>query len=514
MKRMSASYYLSPAGVLRPGLLACLMVLAPLLAARSDQHWTTNGVHQGILTSAARADSPNALDDASVSGGRNYIGRFTLSYAVWSLAKEPVHDYIFTWDWHPGELAVGSGPAGAITTRGLAKYPDLARQFSALKPISVTLATDIEFYDAKNERIGKGRKTIIPDLVESAGSKEPLHVPGSPKWEDFFQCENGENLSSDDRAAKNQKLFSEAVRVQIVSPKLTAIEWPEGSLKLIAAEFTRREAMEKKSQATVAAKPSKAVKPGTSLNPLELAAAGKAPLNPLERAARADSQSAPANPLELASQGVRTAPENPLEKTVRLEAQERARQEAIRREQERQAEVAQSERAQKEMAERAEAQRRRDYQDALAASQRSYEDAAADRAYRRAYNQQNREKAAWEAGRSRESFKSFMDPALFGNNSAPSLDPRSVVGQVPSRGRGNDSARQAGQGSAGYQNTSPAESTCPVCNGSRRVLTARGRTQYQAYQAELEANRGKGTAVPAPSCEDQLCPSCGGTGRR
>ena len=75
MKRMSASYHLSPDGILRTGFLACLLLLSPLLAARGDQHWTTNGVHQGILTSTAQADSPSALDDASVSGGRNYTKR-------------------------------------------------------------------------------------------------------------------------------------------------------------------------------------------------------------------------------------------------------------------------------------------------------------------------------------------------------------------------------------------------------------------------------------------------------
>ena len=241
------------AGSLRPGSLLCLLLLSALLAARADdeRHWTTtNHVHNGIIARAASTGSPIALDDSSVPGGRNYLGKFTLSYALWSLSQEPVHDYIFVWEWLPGELVVGHGPAGRVTTSDLAKYPDLAKHFASLKPLSVTLETDIQFYDAQNALVGFGHKTVKPDIIGPAGGGEPLHVPGSPHWEDFFR----KDPPASDRASQNKKLFQDAARVQLVRPRLAAIEWPEASLKLIADEFTRREAAEKQRQADALAR--------------------------------------------------------------------------------------------------------------------------------------------------------------------------------------------------------------------------------------------------------------------
>jgi len=341
--------------VRRYAAIIVLTLLAFTARADDDRHWTTtNHIHRGILQ---RGPGGSGLDDGA-AGGRGYIGQFKLTYSLWSVMDEALDDFIFSWEWQPGNLVVGRGPAGNITSTDLAKYPDLARNFAALKPISVTLATDIEFYNVQGQRYGAGTKTVRPDLIGPAGEKEPMHLTGSPTWENFFQCENhpsanrtaaftiaGQPAASDNSAAvapasRNKKLFVEAAHVRLLYPKITAVEWPEGALNLIADEFTRREAAEKKrledAKKPAEAKPKTAVKPpgtgpnaleraanGTAKNPLELAAAGQSsrPLNPLERAANGDTK----NPLELASQGVRLAPENPLEKTVRLEAVERAR---------------------------------------------------------------------------------------------------------------------------------------------------------------------------------------------
>ena len=49
---------------------AVVLAAAGLLPLRSqagdDRHWTTNGVHQGILTSAAAEDMPIACEATSV----------------------------------------------------------------------------------------------------------------------------------------------------------------------------------------------------------------------------------------------------------------------------------------------------------------------------------------------------------------------------------------------------------------------------------------------------------------
>ena len=64
MKRILPASPLRPTGILRPGFLACLLMLSPLLAAQGDSHWTSSRVRRDILTSPDREVSPTAMNDA------------------------------------------------------------------------------------------------------------------------------------------------------------------------------------------------------------------------------------------------------------------------------------------------------------------------------------------------------------------------------------------------------------------------------------------------------------------
>ena len=204
-------------------LLVLSMVLTAPAHAEDDRNWTTaDRIHRGLLIRTANGSS--GLEAGAV-GGHSFIGKFTLTYALWSLGGEPVQDYVFSWDWLPGNLVVGRGAAGDITTGDLAKYPDLAREFFGLKPGSVTIETELEFYNDQNHRAGVATKTIRPDLIGISGEIEPLHVPGSPNWETFFNFEyndpvNHNQLADSERAIWNKKNFQDAKRVQLVRPKL------------------------------------------------------------------------------------------------------------------------------------------------------------------------------------------------------------------------------------------------------------------------------------------------------
>ena len=529
------------------------MLIFTLLAfstARADEerHWTDTATHahKGIIPCTTGSGSSSGLDDSSVAGGRNYIGQFKLSYALWSLVQDPVHDYIFSWDWQTGNRIVGKGPDGnPITTSDLARYPDLAGQFAALKPVSVTLLADLEFYNAQNRRYAMGTITVYPDLIGAAGEKEPLHVPGSPKWEDFFQYSYGPAIGAADRATRNKKLFDEATSVKLVRPKLTAVDWPEGSLTLIAGEFTRREAAEKQrltnelaraqaksnqlAQASAAAKTNAAPKLATGPNPFEQAAKKSGSPNPFEQAANGTASSGPANPFELAQAGVRTGPENPFETNARLERerqQELARQaEIARQEQARQDEIARQEREEQERKDelaRQEEQRRQEYRDQLAAQERNSEADAEDRAYRRAYNQANRDKAAWMSRNSSQNFGLELQQHFqqtYGNSaSSVYVDPSKVVGYRPGQGPGSSGGAwtgatafttDGGTGGAGASGPTPSSSqssppttpsfahkVCPGCNGTGKVTISAG-THNEIYGTP-------GTTI--------TCDMCGGKG--
>ena len=504
-------------------LLSTLLVFATARAAE-ERHWTdpTTHAHKGIIPCAASSGS--SLDDSSVLGGRGYIGQFKLSYALWSLVQEPVHDYIFSWDWQPGNHTVGKGPKGnAITTGDLAKYPDLVQQFDAVKPISVTLMADIEFYDAQNRRYGLGRMKVYPDLIGAAGVKETLHVPGSPKWEDYFQYEYNDavlhnNIGTADRATRNKKLFQEATSVKLVQPKITAVEWPEGELNLIAGEFTRRETAEQqqlaeakkraeaKAKQLASAQTNAAPKQATGPNPFEQATKKSDSPNPFEQAANGTASSGPANPFEQAKAGVSTGPENPFEKTARLERErqaELARQaEIARREQAQRDEIARQEREEQdrkaELA-RQEEQRRQEYRDRLAAEERNYEAGAADRAYRRAYNQANREKSADMARNRNSGLFLTLQPSAVSSYRPPApvyVDPNTVVGYRPGEG-----PRRSGGGSG-------------VSGGGGVIGTDGGYGSSGSSAGSSSSSGSRSTTPVTATFEHRTCPGCNGTGKQ
>jgi hypothetical protein len=223
------------------GLALLAVVLAATPVAQADFHWTTNGIHAGVLILTADPAVGTALDGPDTAGGRNYIGRCTLSYVLRTLEGEPVHDFIFAWDWQPGNLVVAEVNGQTITTKDLAKYPDLRQRFFSLRPSFVTLGTRMEFLDENGVRIGLARKSVNPGLVDQAGVTETLHVPGSPRWADFFSSDERDSPSRQELDRRHQDLFLKADRIQLGAAKITGIGWPENSLRLIAEEFLRRE---------------------------------------------------------------------------------------------------------------------------------------------------------------------------------------------------------------------------------------------------------------------------------
>jgi hypothetical protein len=220
-------------------LIAVLAAITP--AAEADFHWATNGAYAGVLTLGSDAGIGKALDGSDTAGGRGYIGRCSLTYSLRVLEGEPVHDFVFTWDWQAGDLAIAQVNGQTVTTRNLAKHPDLRERFFSLKPLSVTLATRIEFLDQSGTPIGLGRKNIIPGLVDQAGVKDPLHVPGSPRWSDFFTADDDDRLAREELDRRHRELFLRADRVQLGDLRVTAVGWPEESLRQIAEEYLRRE---------------------------------------------------------------------------------------------------------------------------------------------------------------------------------------------------------------------------------------------------------------------------------
>ena len=370
MKRALSNFFVQQAEGCGFSLLWCLLVLWPLpTLSNSSQHWTTNGTHKGFVEQIVPPGATSGLDSTSTKGGRDYLGQYRLGYALGSLMGEPVQDFVFTWDWRDGDLVVAAVQGRTVTTRDLAKYPDLAKRFYALKPFAVTVETSAEFYDTAEHRFSVGAKTVQPDMIDKAGVPDPLHVPGSPEWADFFGDNAQDNASREGLASRHKKLFKDAASVRLTQPKITAIEWPETMLRLIADEFVRREA-EKASASKPVAKPPDG-------------------LNPMERAALAERK---LNPLEMASQGIRTKPENPMEKSVRLESEANARQAAIRQEADRQAELARQAQWAEDQRRHAEEERQREFAADMARAERDAEERADNAAYQRAVRAQARDK--------------------------------------------------------------------------------------------------------------------------
>ena len=375
MKRALSNFFVQQAERGGFSLLWCLLVLWPPSAlSASPQHWTTNGIHKGFVEQIVPPGATSGLDSTSTKGGCDYLGHYRLGYALGALMGEPVQDFVFTWNWRDGDLVVADVQGRTDTTRDLAKYPDLAKRFYALKPFAVTVETSAEFFDTAEHRFSAGAKTVQPDLIDKAGVTDPLHVPGSPEWADFFGDNAPDNASREGLASRHKKLFKDAASVRLTQPKITAIEWPETMLRLIADEFVRREA-DKASASKPVAKPPDG-------------------LNPMERAALAERK---LNPLEMASQGIRTKPENPLEKSVRLENEEKARQAAIRQEDDRKAELARQAQWAEDQRLQAQEERQSQYAADMARAERDAEERADNAAYQRAVRAQSRDKRLRES---------------------------------------------------------------------------------------------------------------------
>ena len=306
------------------GLCGWLLVLLPGTAVlASEVHWTTTNLHRGLLGCTAPTNPPSALDHAGVTGGRGLMGSFSLRYMMGTRDQKPVQEYKFQWDWNRADVLVTNRHSPSFSTRELGRYPDLAKQFFAIKPVWLALGADLEFFNAKGKRIGSGHKTMRFDLPAPCGSNTATLVPPSPIWAELFQdVEDPKNGSPEKLGERHQRLMAQTTSLLLVAPRLLQIEWPEKSLEMIAMEYSHREQNPKRRSA--AARSVKALAGEASAT-----ASNTARLNPLERPA-----SSP-NPLEAAVSSGRIPSENPIERALRIEREERLRQEAAEREKER-----------------------------------------------------------------------------------------------------------------------------------------------------------------------------------
>lgn len=291
--------------LLPPRIVPFALGLALAPCGHADMHWTTNGTHTGVLVQSVPAGALTALDSHDTPGGRDFIGTFTLAYGLWSLGGEPLHEFIFTWDWHSPSLTLAHRGQRTLTTADLDQYPELKKSFFALRPTLMTLATTMQFYDGAGNRFASARKIINPGIIEPAGAKDPFHAPGSPRWADFFNSDDPETLSRDELDRRHKELFLKAARVELTEPRITSITWPEGAIMKIVDELCRREGISKETNALTAttsalqtnlAGSSSATNAAlthsqTALNPFEQAArAGRMTENPFERAARLQAE--------------------------------------------------------------------------------------------------------------------------------------------------------------------------------------------------------------------------------
>ena len=287
-------------------------------------HYTTNGMHHGQVATRSLGA---ALDQ------RGLIGEIRLSYSLWTIAGEPVRDFLFWWKWKEGPLPVGtfteSNRVYNITTVELQKYPELLNEFYSCKPLDITLRAGI-WFDTMMDSQPHATMEFAPDFIEPSGVQQKFSVPGSPDWADYFEVPaiSGTAYVVDREYRKkfNRNRFNLSLRVFLTSPQIAKVSWDELGFKNIVVEFMRRE----KKEAVLAEKAKQKAKP----NPLSGASANKP--NPFEQ------QTAKANPFETGKKNpfeVKVA-ENPFEKDARLERERLAglEQERLARlEQERQA---------------------------------------------------------------------------------------------------------------------------------------------------------------------------------
>ena len=141
------------------GLLVGLVTVWMPWRVQADEHWTTtNGIHKGVIQWSGQGQPGDSL----TAGGLGYIGMFRLSYAMWELGGQPLHEFAFMWDWRDRDnLVVGKGEP-AVKAGDLLAYPDLRKRFLEHSPLSVELSTTIELFDGADRRIATGQKPFLP----------------------------------------------------------------------------------------------------------------------------------------------------------------------------------------------------------------------------------------------------------------------------------------------------------------------------------------------------------------
>lgn len=142
---------------------------------------------------------------------------------------------------------------GVLSAAALAEYPDLLEMFYQLKPLNVGIRLWLDYeggvsgfdqidetHELWRERFSTsihGRPYVIvtPDLFAGSGVWQNLSVPSSPSWE-------SDHVGPGTRELFAARLPSEDVVARLAEPE--QIVWPEGTIKYIASEYLRREALQ------------------------------------------------------------------------------------------------------------------------------------------------------------------------------------------------------------------------------------------------------------------------------
>lgn len=317
--------------ITRIAVRAYCLLCAGLLHA--DQHWSTNGMHRGVVGRTGGAGI--GMLDAPKVGGHNWIQEFQLSYALWSEYDEPLQDFVFTWDW-PGDgrtnganwtvatlahhpLDPAHGP-GVVTVHDLARHADLLKRYLALRPVCVEVTAQIQFLDAQDHPFATGYKRVGITLLERAGMTPVSRAAGSPRWGDFFALIASRSGGEASPERLNRGVFQKAARVELSGPRITCMEWPEARIERIVQDYVKQEQAALGSPA-VAASPTAAGAPSVAAE-----ARGDEGVNPLDpQSAQADSAGNPldpppagkvpraANPLDPATSPSKDTRANPLD---------------------------------------------------------------------------------------------------------------------------------------------------------------------------------------------------------
>ena len=202
----------------------------------------------------------------------------------------------------------------------------------------------------------------------------------------------------------------------------------------------------------------------------------------------------------MASQGIRTKPENPLEKSVRLENEEKARQAAIRQEDDRKAELARQAQWAEDQRLQAQEERQSQYAADMARAERDAEERADNAAYQRAVRAQSRDKRLRES-RSSPAW-TFSAPSSSGGSGGLSL---TVEKQQPTTRAARECWVCRGSG------------ICRTCNGSGKTGTKV--VEDSVYTGEKIQPGSVSGAITSDMFKATkrtvsiTCDSCGGSGK-